>query len=150
MKNKQKKKRNKKYQSKKFSNRLQYREGQRVAYAQGGVSNGAFPIVGDPPKKDPPKKDPPEKDPGGGEEIPETLSFDEQRDIRVTETGQSAEEIASGIMPENLPTAPLPKTIPRSGTEIGRRQIDETLQIFGGNLNDREYYLISNAKVYDY
>ena len=28
-----------------------------------------------------------------------------------------------------------------------KKSIDETLQIFGGKLNDREYYLISNAKI---
>jgi hypothetical protein len=29
------------------------------------------------------------------------------------------------------------------------KSIDETLQIFGGNLNNREYHIVSRAQIYD-
>ena len=48
---------------------------------------------------------------GGGDGTETNPTFEEERADRVQRTGQSAEAIASGTMPENIPTIPNPETL---------------------------------------
>ena len=63
-------------------------------------------------------------DDGGGDDTPKEPTFAEEREARVKRTGTGAEAIASGTMPENIPTIPDAKTLldedgkPLEGTEL--------------------------------
>ena len=49
--------------------------------------------------------------------------FSEERAARVLETGKQAQELAAGVMPEDIPTIPDPKKIDRKDTEITPEEV---------------------------
>ena len=60
---------------------------------------------------------------GGEEEDP--LTFQQARDARVNKTGQTAEEMAAGIMPTDIPKIPVPEDIDRTDTEIAKENVPQ-------------------------
>ena len=62
----------------------------------------------------------------GNEDTLAPLSdFQSERKERIIETAQQAQQMAQGIMPENIPTIPDPKKIDRADTEISPEQAAE-------------------------
>ena len=68
-------------------------------------------------------------DNGGQEKEP---TFAEEREARVKRTGKGAEAIASGTMPENIPTIPDAKTLlnPKTGKPLEGTELDATSDSF--------------------
>jgi len=70
-----------------------------------------------------------DNDNGGQEKEP---TFAEEREARVKRTGKGAEAIASGTMPENIPTIPDAKTLldPETGEPLEGTELDATADSF--------------------